>query len=367
MRRWLSLVVVLAVASALSACGGSGGSSGKAPAKLDTTKPVTVTIWHPYTQREKKIFEGVLTDFRKTHPNITVKAVSGINDDKITASIRGGNPPDVAFSNVTDNVGAFCGSGGWIDLKPLIDRDKVDISAFPAAVQQYTQFQGKRCAMPMLADVYGLYYNKALFKKAGIAAPPKTVSELTADAKKLTVKNPDGSIKVAGFVPSMGFYEHVHAHYAPSWNAQWTDAKGNSTLGKDPHWADMLRWDKQLIDWYGADNLTRFTAAAGQEFSASNGFETQKIAMMLDGEWRTQFLKDEHPEVDYGTAPFPVDDKQPSLYGGGYVVGNILGIPKGAKNRGRCVGADQVPHDRRPRAGDARERARQRAHHDARR
>jgi multiple sugar transport system substrate-binding protein len=337
MRRVLALATVALTAVALGACGGGddggGSKSGSAPPKFDSSKPVTVTIWHPYTQREKKIFEGVLADFQKAHPSIKVKSVSGINDDKITASIRGGNPPDVAFSNTTDNVGAFCGSGGWIDLQPYIDRDKVDLGTFPKAVQSYTQFGGKRCAMPMLADVYGLYYNKALFKKAGISAPPKTVSELTADAKKLTEKNSDGSIKVAGFVPSMGFYEHVHAHYAPSWNAQWTDSAGHSTLGKDPHWADLLRWDRDLIDWYGYDKLTRFQASAGEEFSASNGFETGKIAMMLDGEWRTAFLKDEHPEVQYGTAPFPVDDNQPELYGGGYVVGNILGIPKGAKQQ----------------------------------
>ena len=40
-----------------------------------------------------------------------------------------------------------------------------------------------------------------MFAKAGITEPPKTMTELMADAKKLTVRNPDGSIKVAGFVP----------------------------------------------------------------------------------------------------------------------------------------------------------------------
>ena len=53
----------------------------------------------------------------------------------------------------------------------------------------------------MLTDAYGLYYNKDMFAKAGIAGPPKTMTELMADAKKLTVRNADGSIKIAGFVP----------------------------------------------------------------------------------------------------------------------------------------------------------------------
>jgi multiple sugar transport system substrate-binding protein len=228
-------------------------------------------------------------------------------------------------------MGSYCGTGAWIDLTPLIARDKVDISRIPKPVRDYTQFQGKRCALPVLADVYGLYYNKAMFAKAGISSPPKTVSELTADAKKLTVKNPDGSIKVAGFVPNMTFYENAAAHFAPLWGAQW-DQNGKSSIGTDPHWASMLMWDKQLIDFYGYNNLVKFESGAGQEFSSSNAFETGKLAMELDGEYRTAFLTAEHPELKYGTAPAPVDDAQAALYGGGYVTGNTLGIPKGAAN-----------------------------------
>jgi multiple sugar transport system substrate-binding protein len=52
--------------------------------------------------------------------------------------------------------------------------------------------------------------------------------------------------------------------------------------------------------------------------------------MMLDGEWRVAFLKNEHPELKYGTAPMPVDPAHKSAYGSGYVNGTIIGIPKGA-------------------------------------
>jgi multiple sugar transport system substrate-binding protein len=55
--------------------------------------------------------------------------------------------------------------------------------------------------------------------------------------------------------------------------------------------------------------------------------------MNIDGEFRTAFVKAEHPNLDYGTAPMPVDDAHPELYGAGYVTGNILGIPKNAKNQ----------------------------------
>jgi multiple sugar transport system substrate-binding protein len=55
--------------------------------------------------------------------------------------------------------------------------------------------------------------------------------------------------------------------------------------------------------------------------------------MMLDGEWRVAFIQHEHPALNYGTAPMPVDDAHPELYGGGYVNGTIIGMPKTGKHR----------------------------------
>ena len=334
-KRGTGLAAILAAVGAsvaLAACGGGdSGSSGEAQT-FDKNEPATVTVWSGFTKRELGVFNQNIAAFEKKYPNVTVDSVGGINDDKIIAAIRGGNAPDVALSASADNTGAYCGSGAWIDLAPYIERDKVDVNQFPKAVRYYTQFEGTRCAMPLLSDVYGLYYNKDLLAQAGISGPPQTISELDADAKKLTQRNSDGSIAVAGYVPTMGFYENAAAHYAPSWNAQWQTPDGKAAMASDPAWTDLLEWDKSLIDWYGYDDLVRFQAGAGEEFSASNAFETGKIAMILDGEYRTAFIADEHPELNYGTAPFPVADNQKDRYGAGYVSGSIMGIPKGSDN-----------------------------------
>ena len=346
-RRTAALAPLLAAAALLAAaCGGSGSSSsssssGAAPATSAAASgsaaekplaPATVTLWVGFTQRELKIIKGVVARFEQANPGVKVKTVGGISDDKIVAAIRGGNAPDIAQSFSTDNTGSFCASGAWTDLGPRMKADGLSTDQFPPAVRSYIGFGGKQCAMPMLADVYGLYYNKKLFAKAGITQPPRTLSELTADAKKLTQRSADGTIKVAGFDPTWGFYENAIAHYAPLVDAKWTKPDGSSNLAGDPNWVKLLQWQKDLVDWYGYDKLVRFNAGAGDEFSASNAFETGKVAMTMDGEFRTAFLADEHPELKYGTAPMPVDDANPSLYGAGYVTGNIAGIPKGAKH-----------------------------------
>ena len=109
--------------------------------------------------------------------------------------------------------------------------------------------------------------------------------------------------------------------------------EGDKSALATPEWAAQLRWQKSLIDWYGYDDLVRFNAGAGDEFSASNAFETGKVAMHLDGEWRVNFIQKEHPDLKYGTAPFPVADGKEDLYGAGYATGSIIGIPKTSKHK----------------------------------
>ncbi len=290
----------------------------------------TVELWHFFTEREAAAIDQVVKDFETSHPNIKVTVKSGQDDSKVTQAIGAGNGPDVGLSYSTDIVGKFCSSGAWVDLKPYLDRDKVDVSQLNATVRSYTEFQGKRCAMPFLADAYGMFYNKDLFAKAGIAGPPKTLDELTADAKKLTVKNADGSLKRVGFLPLFDFYENAAAHLAPATGAKWLTADGKSAVGTDANWKTLLTWQKDLVDWYGYDNLTKFKASLGDEFSADNAFQKGQVAINVDAEYRLAFLKDQTPDLKYGVAPFPTSD--PSRYGGGYVTGNIVGISKNAKN-----------------------------------
>jgi multiple sugar transport system substrate-binding protein len=320
------LVLLVLSASVIAGCGGSSESS---------SGSADLTLWTGFTDRELGVMKDVIADFEKTHPDIHVKVVGGISDDKIVAAIRGGNAPDVAHSfDAGAYTGAYCSNGAWIDLADYMKQDGLSDDVFPEVPRQYSQFEGTRCALPMLADVYGLYYNKDLLAKAGIDSPPQTVSQLMDDAKKLTERNPDGSLKVVGLDPFDGFYENVAAHWAPQWGVDWVDESGKSNLAAQPGWADMLRWQKELIDWYGYDNLVRWQASAGDEFSAQNAFERGKLAMNLDGEWRVAFVQSEHPELNFGTAPLPVDDAQPDLYGSGYTSGSIIGIPKtsGHKN-----------------------------------
>jgi multiple sugar transport system substrate-binding protein len=327
-------LLCVAAAVSLTACAaGSGEQAGRsgpaaAPGKEDK---FSLTVWSNYSGREQDEVTKALESFKEEFPNAEIRHEGSQDDDKITAGIRGGNPPDVALSFTTDNIGQFCSSGSFQELEPYVERDGVDLGQIPDAVRSYTEYKGNRCAMPLLSDVYGLYYNKDMLAEAGITAPPSTTAELLDFAKRTTKKAADGSIEVAGFLPTMLFYANRPPIWAPNFGAKWETPDGRSGLAS-PEWAEMLRFQKELVDFYGYDNLERFRAGLGQEYSTDHAFHQKKIAMMIDGEYRTAFLEDQAPDVRFGTAPFPTS--KPELYGIGFTTGTIMGIPKGAKNPG---------------------------------
>jgi multiple sugar transport system substrate-binding protein len=187
--------------------------------------------------------------------------------------------------------------------------------------------------LPFLTDAMGLYYNKDLLAKHGFTEPPRTMSELTDMAKELTEFNPDGSIKVAGFAPWFGYYEFTPLELSIIFGADYYNEDGTaSAVATDPDWQALFQWQKDLVDFYGADKLKEFFAGAGDEWSAPNDFHRGRVAMMFDGEWRVAMIEDYAPDLNYGTAPYPTPDGQEDQYGIGRVGGTIVGIPRGSEH-----------------------------------
>ena len=322
-----ALIGTAAVALLATAC---TGTSSTPQADDDATKDVNLTFWHGWSApSEAAAIDANVKAFEAKHPNIHVKVVGNINDDKIKQALRAGgaNAPDVVSSFTTDNVGTFCASNVFSDLKPFLDKSGIDLDkTFPKPLQDYTQFQGKRCTLPLLNDAYGLYYNKTAFKAAGITAPPKTLSEFDAVAKKLTKVKGDSYTQL-GFMPNFHGYESTATHFAALWNPTYFTPDGKSNLAKDPAFASMLTWQKGLVGQLGGfAKLEKYRATFGDEFGAKNPFHTGQVAMTMDGEWRLGMAREAGVKFDIGVAPFPVPDDQAGSYGKGYLSGTVIGI-----------------------------------------
>jgi multiple sugar transport system substrate-binding protein len=324
-----------AVALVLGTAACTGSSSGGA--SDDPNAKTTITFWHGWSApNEVKGIQENIAAFEKKHPNITVKAVSNITDDKINQALRAGGPkaPDVVSSFTTDNVGEFCTSHAFVDLAPFLKKSGIDPAAtFPQAQLDYTQFKGNQCALPLLSDAYGLYYNKAMFAKAGIKQPPKTLSEFQADAVKLTKSSGD-TYSQLGFMPNYHGYESTITHMGAQFDPTYFSSDGKSTVATDPGLKQAYVWQKKMVDALGGyQKLEKYRTTFGDEFGSKNPFMTGQVAMAIDGEWRGGMIDDSNSKVDYGTAPFPVPDNKAADYGMGYTSGTIIGIANTSKKQ----------------------------------
>ncbi len=190
-----------------------------------------VAVPGPITQ----IIDGYVADFKKANPSITVKPVlAGSYQDtltKIQTSIQGGgNPPDVAVLLSTD-LYPLVDADAVIPLDDFIKQSGGDayLKDFHPAFMLNSQSQGKTYGIPFQRSTPVLYYNKDLFKEAGLdpEKPPKTWQEMADYAVKLTKKDASGNVTQWGLeIPSDGF---------PYWLFQaFAISNGQNVVSDDP-------------------------------------------------------------------------------------------------------------------------------------
>jgi raffinose/stachyose/melibiose transport system substrate-binding protein len=190
MFRWV--LGVLAVTALVAAgCGGDDDSSDGGASK--SGGPVTIDWWHIQNNDPmKSVWADAAKQYEADHPNVKIKITVLENEafkTKLTTNMQSGNVPDI-----------FQSWGGGT-LKEQADAGLVkDVTADTsdwignlneAAVGLY-QLDGKQYGVPFNLGMVGVWYNKSLFKKAGIDAPPETWDEFLDDVSKL---------KAAGITP----------------------------------------------------------------------------------------------------------------------------------------------------------------------
>lgn len=329
----ITLAASASIALLTTACTGQSGSN----TSDDASKETTINFWHAWSApAEQKAVNDLVAGFEKAHPNIHVKIVGNMTDDKVNQALRAGGDkaPDVVSSFTTNNVGKFCSSGAFVGLNPFFKKAGIDPeTTFPKAMNEYTQFDGNRCTVPLLGDAYGLYYNKTAFDRAGIKNPPKTWTEFAAAARKLTIPQGD-SFKQLGFMPLYHGWESTTEHYFAQFSPTYFDSSGKSNVAKDPKFEAGFQLQKKLVDELGGyQKLEKYRSGLGDEWGPKHPFQTGQVAMQLDGEWRLGMALDAKPGFEIGVAPLPVPDDQLDTYGKGYITGTIAGIAATSKKQ----------------------------------
>jgi raffinose/stachyose/melibiose transport system substrate-binding protein len=154
---------------------------------------VTVEWWHITTgDPGKTVFQGIADAYTALHPNVKINITILENEafkTKLATSMQSGQAPDLFQSWGGGIMAAQADAGMLKDITSDIASWKDTIN--PGALSIYA-YKGVQYGVPWDMGMIGVWYNKALFTKAGIAAPPTTWDDFLADVSKL---------KAAGIVP----------------------------------------------------------------------------------------------------------------------------------------------------------------------
>ena len=173
--------------------------------------------------------------------------------------------------------------------------------------------QGHRWAVPLDVHPMGLYYNKALFRRAGIvneageARPPTNRAEFLDAGRRLGALQADGGGKVWGFAFTWlrtNVFTAMRQFGSPV-----VDASGSPAPLTDATSVAALEFMHNLID---EGIATPIEANAGLI-----GFRQGKVGMMFEGIYVLPELQ-RQTDLDYGAAPTPTMGSQKATWTGSH-------------------------------------------------
>ncbi|MFC5651224.1 ABC transporter substrate-binding protein [Paenibacillus solisilvae] len=328
------VMLVLTVALVVFVIGCSGTKTMTSSDSVAKGGKVKVVVWGLDPMAIGSGNKDMIDEFNKSHPNIELvtQAMPGSAGydtqdlSKLTAAIAAGSPPDVVNLN-GPFIMEVASRGILMPLDDMIKSSDLDLSKFYEYTVKQMSFKGHVWGLPGGMDDRILYYNKDMFKQAGLDpnTPPKTWDELLDYSKKLTVMNGD-SYEQIGFIPNFG--NSWLYLYAIQNNGKFLDDEGKKVLLNSPENVEALEFMVKGYDILGgAQKLNAYSSSF--QSGANDPFLSGKVAMVINGNWALTDLLRFAPNLNFGVAmpPTPTGGDFKTWSGGW-----AWGVPKGTKH-----------------------------------
>lgn len=290
-RRALAISAVSVASMVLAGCTptSGSGSAGDLSGEIRILANITPQLTQDY-------YENLVAPYVAAHPGVTV-TIEVPSGDSVQSTLQqelaSGDTPDIVASNldpvVIPQLTAFPDED-WVNETPLVDDLKVDGVVWQ--VQSGTSVQSL------------VFYNKDAFAEAGIAEPPTTLDEFTADLELL---------KAAGYLPLQTAGEWVTG-------AQFTMIGNPALLGDDADWF-VQRNEKEVtfadsayatyLDAYEGwvkDGLVSPDSLGVKYDDSITGFTSGTAATYLMGNWIVPAIEEAETSFEVGVFPTPTLD-----------------------------------------------------------
>ncbi len=292
---------------------------------------VRIKYWEKWTGFEADAMREIVDDFNASQDRIFVdySSVSQI-DRRLMLATAGGVPPDVA-GIWAEQLAVYAENNALTPLDRLAAEAGITGDEYIEAFWKLCRYRDHLWALPSTPTSIALIYNKKAFREAGLdpERPPRTIAELEEYNKKLTKLDDKGRILKIGHLPEEpGWWGSMWGYW---FGGRLWDGKSKITA-TDPANIEAFRWVQSYPERFGADNLLAMRDGFGNFASPQNPFFTGRVAMILQGVWVYNYIKNYAPaDFEWGVAPFPSNDPE-KLRDITIVEADILVIPHGAKH-----------------------------------
>lgn len=241
--------------------------------------------------------------YQQDHPGVRLEFESiGAGGDYISSlriKFDSGEAPDVFTCEGYSQLDSWLFAAEDLSDQPWVK------DLYPGAVDPVTR-DGRILGFPEAYEGFGFAYNKAVFRRAGIASLPDSLPELETVCQTL---------QAAGITPFANGYAEwwvLANHNLSILLVQQPDfpnflqqlETGRLSLHDGRHaqgWVDLL----DLTLRYGQPDPT----ALGDYISTVADFASGKVAMIQQGNWIQPLLDKADPDLDVGFLPMPVSDE----------------------------------------------------------
>jgi ABC-type glycerol-3-phosphate transport system substrate-binding protein len=318
-RRLLSLAAAVMIIAAACGSSGGGGSSDK----------VKLTLWHNYgTEANATVTKNLTDAYTKANPNVTFELVSQPADNYfalLKAAAISKTGPDL----ITMWTGLFAlqNQGYLATLNDMIPVETLKkFTGINWCSRDLNVDKGAIC-VPLDMQFYNGFYNKDLFKQAGVDKVPTNWDEMYAACDKFKAAGIQGfAYGTGGQALNAGFYPYYDLSYMMMFMPveDWKKLYSGEMAWDDPKVvAQLANWAKlREIGCTNEDVLTNTESVAQ--------FEAGKAAMTLEGSWDFQEFNEKMGDnVGVFLPPFTTE----AINGVVEFPGNGFGVTSYSKNQ----------------------------------
>ncbi|MCD6386614.1 ABC transporter substrate-binding protein [Candidatus Sumerlaeota bacterium] len=284
------------------------------------SQKVKLRYWNGFTGPDGRTMRRLVNQFNRENPDIFVlmqRMDWSTYYNKLFVAGIGKRAPEVFIIQVY-MLERFMRANFIRSIDDLLAKQtEITAEDFPPYLWSRVEKNGKHYGIPLDIHMWGMYYNKKLFREAGIVdehgepVPPKNRKEFLDAVRKLTRDlNGDGKPDEWGFV--FTWFESNIYTFMLQWGGKFFTPDYSRCIMNCKENVEALQFCVDLIRKYKV-------APPPENFDAWLGFRQGKIGLVFDGIYMLQDLRRQE-DLDFGGAPLPKLGKYPAAWGSSHIM-----------------------------------------------